>query len=93
MSITPKPIESKLSSLLIDSSRPHKRLLQNQKRGGSRELFLPGNDFQTSSTVNIPKNIQILETWKSTEGIKSRLDFFHITYMSTQYSIKIVLGT
>ena len=29
-----------------------KRLLQIQKTGGSRELFLPKNDFKTSATVN-----------------------------------------
>ena len=27
------------------------------------ELFLPENGFQTSSTVNFPKTIQILEAW------------------------------
>ena len=34
----------------LDSSRLYGRLLENQKTGGSRELFLPENDFQTSST-------------------------------------------
>ena len=33
----------------LDSFRPYGRLLQNKKIGGSRELFLPENDFQTSS--------------------------------------------
>ena len=60
MSITPKThLIKALNS--IDSSRPYKRLLQIQKTGGSMELILPGNDFQTSSTVNFSKNIQILE--------------------------------
>ena len=54
MPITPKPIESKLSTLL-DSSRSYGRLLENQKIGDSRELFLPENDFQTSSIKNFPK--------------------------------------
>ena len=36
------PIKS-LNSL--DSPRPHERLLENQKPGGSRELSLPENDF------------------------------------------------
>ena len=36
------PIKS-LNSL--DSPRPYERLLENQKPGGSRELFLPENDF------------------------------------------------
>ena len=31
---------------LLDSSRPYGRLLENQKPGGSRKLFLPENDFQ-----------------------------------------------
>ena len=54
MSITPKThLIKALNS--IDSSRPYKRLLQIQKTGGSRELFLPENDFQTSSTVNFSK--------------------------------------
>ena len=30
--------------------------LENQKTGGSRELFLPENDFKTYSTVNSKKN-------------------------------------
>ena len=34
----------------LDSSRPCGRLLENQKTGSSRELFLPAHDFQTSST-------------------------------------------
>ena len=67
---------SNLSSLLIDSSRSYKRLLKNKKTGGSRELFLPENDFQTSSTANFPKNIQILEAWKPTEDMKFRIEFF-----------------
>ena len=29
----------------LDSSRPYCRLLQNQKTRGSRELFLPENDY------------------------------------------------
>ena len=29
--------------------------VRNKKIGGSRELLLPGNDFQTSSTANYPK--------------------------------------
>ena len=62
--------------ICIDSSRPYGRLLENQKTGGSRELFLPENDFQTSSAVNFQKNIQISEAWKPTRGMKLRLEFF-----------------
>ena len=61
---TLKSIQTMLSTLLIDSSRSYKRPLENQKTEGSRELFLPENDFQTSSIVNFPKNIEILETRK-----------------------------
>ena len=53
-----------LSTLLIDSSRSYKRPLENQKTEGSRELFLPENDFQTSAIVFFQKNIEILETKK-----------------------------
>ena len=49
MSITPKPILSKLSTLLI------LLLSQNPKTGSFRELFLPENNFKTSSTVNFPR--------------------------------------
>ena len=35
-----------------NSSRPYRRLLENPKRWGSRELFLPENDFKTCSTVS-----------------------------------------
>ena len=57
MSMTLKPIKSKLPTLLIDSSRHIKRILENEKTGGSWELFLPENDFQTSSTESLLKNI------------------------------------
>ena len=39
----------------FDSSRPYGKLLENQKTGGSKELFLHENDFQNSSTKNITK--------------------------------------
>ena len=31
------------------------RLLENHETGGSRELFLPENNLQTSSAVDFPK--------------------------------------
>ena len=34
----------------LDSSRSYGGLSENQKTGSSKELFLPENDFQTSST-------------------------------------------
>ena len=39
----------------LDSSQPNRRLLQNPKTKGFRELFLPENDFKTCSTENFPK--------------------------------------
>ena len=69
----------------LDSSRPSGRLLENHKTGASRKLFLNENDCQTSLTKFFPKNIQILEVWKPTEDMKSRLDFFFtcsLTYNS-----------
>ena len=54
MSTSPKPIESKLSTLLIlpDQMEDYHKI---KKTGGFRELVLPGNDFKTCSTVNFPK--------------------------------------
>ena len=60
----------------LDSSRPYRRLLENQKTRGSREFFLPENDFQTIFAVNFLKNIQIPEAWKPTGDMKFRLNFF-----------------
>ena len=42
----------------IDSSRQYGRLSENPKTGGSRELFLSENDFQTSAAVNFLKKHQ-----------------------------------
>ena len=39
----------------LDSSKPYEKLLENLKIGGFRELFLPENDFRTSSAKNFPK--------------------------------------
>ena len=74
---TPKSIQTKLSTLLIDSSRSYKRPLENQKTEGSRELFLPENDFQTSSIVNFPKKYRDFGDQETkTEDIKFRIDSF-----------------
>ena len=87
MPITPKThLLKSLDSL--DSSRPYGRLLGNHKKGGSRELCLPENDFQTSSTKNFPKIFQILEAWKPTEDLKLRLEFF-CTYGPSTYELNI----
>ena len=34
----------------LNSSRSYRRLLENQKTGGSEELFLPKSDFQNRYT-------------------------------------------
>ena len=65
-----------MSTNSLDSSRSYERLLENQKTGGSRELFLPENNFQTSSTVSFPKKIQISEVWKTTRDMKFKYEFF-----------------
>ena len=61
----------------VDSSKPYGRLSENPKTWSSRELFLPENDSKACSTVNFPKNIQILENWKPTKDMKFRLAFFY----------------
>ena len=77
----------------LDSSRPYERLIENEKTGGSRELFLLENDIQTSSEKNVPKNIQILEAWKPTKEKKFRLEFFCTCCSTYDFNIKIVMGT
>ena len=54
MSITPKTNLIK-ALYSLDSSRPNGRLSQNPKTERFRELFIPENDFKTSSTVNFSK--------------------------------------
>ena len=44
------------------------------------ELFLPENNFKASSTVNFPKNVQILKTWKQTKDMNLKLDFYHMPF-------------
>ena len=61
--------------ICIDSSRPYGRLLENQKTGGSRELFLPEYDFQTSSTVNFPKNHPDFKIKKKSFKKATKLNF------------------
>ena len=72
----------------LDFLRPNGRLSQNPKTEGFRELCLPKTDFKTYSIINVPKNIQILDTWKPTEDMKLRLEIF-FTCPST-YELKIV---
>ena len=72
----------------LGSLRPYRRLLENKKTGGSKELFLPENDFQNSPTNNFLKNIKIFEAWKLTADIKCRPEFFCNALLHiTQYDI------
>ena len=59
-----------------------KKLSQNPKKGGFRELFLPKNDFKSCSAVSFPKIMKILKAWKPANDMKFRLIFF-FTYPST----------
>ena len=47
----------------LDPSRSNGRLYQNPKTGASRELFLPGGNFKTSSTVNFLKKTKKYKNW------------------------------
>ena len=61
----------------LDSSRTYGRLLENPKTGGSRELFLPENDFKTCSAVKFSKkhtDFGGLET--NNEDMKFKLAIF-----------------
>ena len=51
--------------------------------GSSRELFLPENDFQTSSTVNFPFRIS-----RPTKEMKLRLEYFFTC--SSTYELNIM---
>ena len=72
----------------LDSSRSYGRLLENSKTGASRDLFLHKSDFKTSSAVNFPKIIQILDAWKRIKDMKLRLEFFFIC--PSTYELTIV---
>ena len=53
--INPKPNKSRLLTLLILADHIDDYLkIQRENTEGSRELFLPENDFKTCSTVNVP---------------------------------------
>ena len=73
----------------MDSSRAYRGLLENQKPGNSRELFLPESGFKTCYTV--------IFSYKHSDFRKHEIQtliFFHMSfYMRTQNNMKIVLGT
>ena len=71
--LTPKPTNQDSQLRIVPDRKEDYE--KNQKRD-SRELFLPENDFETSSTLIFQNNIQILEDWKPTGDMKFRLEFF-----------------
>ena len=50
------------------------------KKGGFRELFMPKNGFKTYSAVNFAKLHADFGELETTEGMKFRLDFFHMQF-------------
>ena len=60
----------------LDSSLPNGSLSKNLKRR-LWGIIPAKNDFESCSAVNFSKkNMQILETWKLTEDMKFKTDFF-----------------
>ena len=57
------------------------KLLENQEKGGSRELFLPENVFQTSSTKICLKKHPYFGDLEPSEDIKFRIEFFSRCYI------------
>ena len=65
----------------LDSSRPYERLLENPKTEGSRELFLPENDFKTCYTLNFIKKHPDSGGLETNQRPGSRtLIFFHMSF-------------
>ena len=96
---TQKIVEKNIFSFLIhnsvDSPRLYGRLLETQKTGSSRELFLPENDCWTSSTKKFPKehpDFGGLETNRRHE-IQTWFLFTCSSTYESQYNVKLVLGT
>ena len=81
--------EHKTQLIKMDSSRAYSGLLENQKPGNSRELFLPESGFKTCYTV--------IFSYKHSDFGKHEIQtliFFHMSfYMRTQNNMKTVLGT
>ena len=69
-----------------------KAVRKSKKTGGSREVFLPENDFQTSFTVNFPKKHPDFEGLETNQRHENQTwIFFHMPfYIWPQYNTKIV---
>ena len=59
-----------------DSSKSYGGMLENQKTGSSKELFLPNNDFQNSSLKMFPKKHADIGGLETNKDMKFRLEFF-----------------
>ena len=72
----------------LDSSGPYRRLSENQITGGSRELFLPENGFQTSSTKFLPKKNPDFGGLQTNQRHEIQTSFFSHAplYMNSIYS-------
>ena len=87
------PIQYLIQSLnSLDSSRPYGGLLLNQKAGGSKEQFLPKNDFQNSSTNIFPKKHPDFGGLEINRRHEIQ-NFFAHALLHIEYNIKIILGT
>ena len=60
----------------LDSSRPYERLIENEKTGGSRELFLLENEIQTSSEKMFQKTSRSWRPGNQPKTRNSDLNFF-----------------
>ena len=74
----------------LDFSRSYGQLLENPKTRGSRELFLPENNFKIYLPIDFPKNIQTLEACKLTKDMKLRLEFFSHALLHPAFKIQVL---
>ena len=75
----------------LDSSRPYGRLLENQKTRGSKKLFLPKNDFQSSFTKNFPKKHSDIGGLKTNR--RHEIQTLHLNSISYKSCSRHLVGT
>ena len=75
----------------LDSSRPYGRLLENQKTRGSKKLFLPKNDFQSSFTKNFPKKHSDIGGLKTNR--RHEIQTLHLNSISYKNCSRHLVGT
>ena len=71
----------------LDSSRSYERLLENPKAGASKVLFLPENDFKTSSTVNFQKKCSDFGDLETNQTHEPQAKLFFICPSTYQLNI------